>query len=251
MQTIGLLGGMSWESSSIYYQLLNEGVAARLGGLHSAQCVLSSVEFAQVTELQAAEQWDDVAAILASAARGVEAAGAEFLVMCTTSFHRVADQVADAIEIPLLHLADVVATRIKEQGLSTIALLGTEFTMSRKFFTDRLAGHDLAVLVPPRPSMPSSTGSSTRSWCTERSWTPPDAGWSVRSNSCGIPVRKASSWVVPNSSSWSSKQIQSCRSFPAPVCTSRPPSTEPWRELPDPHFPVASRPGSRPLTSRA
>lgn len=149
MQTIGLLGGMSWESSSIYYQLLNEGVAARLGGLHSAQCVLSSVEFAQVTELQAAEQWDDVAAILASAARGVEAAGAEFLVMCTTSFHRVADQVADAIEIPLLHLADVVATRIKEQGLSTIALLGTEFTMSRKFFTDRLAGHDLAVLVPP------------------------------------------------------------------------------------------------------
>ncbi|MFT4010889.1 MAG: amino acid racemase [Nocardioidaceae bacterium] len=149
MQTIGLLGGMGWESSSVYYQLLNQGVEARLGGLHSARCVLSSVEFAELTELQATEQWDRVADILAAAAKGVEAAGADFLIMCTTAFHRVAEQVEAVIGIPLLHLADVVADRVKQQGLSTVALIGTEFTMSRRFFVDRLESHGLTVLVPP------------------------------------------------------------------------------------------------------
>jgi aspartate racemase len=148
VQTIGLVGGMSWESSSVYYKLLNQGVEQRLGGLHSAQCVLSSVEFAELTALQGEERWDDVAEILSKAARGVEAAGADFLVLCTTTFHRVAEQVEAAIGIPLLHLGDVVATQVKAEGLSTVALLGTSFTMTRKFFVERLESHDLKVVVP-------------------------------------------------------------------------------------------------------
>jgi aspartate racemase len=146
--TIGLLGGMSWESSVVYYKLLNTGVEARLGGLHSAKTVMASVEFAELTELQKAERWDDVAALLADAARGVEAAGADLLLMCTTSFHMVADQVEAAVDIPLLHLGDVVAAAAKDHGLRKIGLIGTAFTMSRDFFTERIASHGLEVLVP-------------------------------------------------------------------------------------------------------
>lgn len=146
--TIGLLGGMSWESSLEYYKLLNTGVAERLGGLHSAKVVMSSIEFAELTALQEGERWDEVAELLAVAARGVEAAGADLLLMCTTAFHRVADQVAAAVDIPFLHLADVVATAAKDKGLSKIGLLGTQFTMSREFFTDRIASHGLEVVVP-------------------------------------------------------------------------------------------------------
>jgi aspartate racemase len=148
MQTIGLVGGMSWESSAEYYKLLNVGVEERLGGLHSAKTVMTSVEFAEVTALQAEDRWDEVAEILAAAARGVEAAGADFLMLCTTTFHRVAEQVQEAVDIPLLHLADVVAEAIKEQGLDAVALLGTTFAMERKFFTDRIASHDLSVSIP-------------------------------------------------------------------------------------------------------
>lgn len=148
MQTIGLVGGMSWESSAAYYELLNQGVEQRVGGLSSAKTVMASVDFAEVTALQQEERWDDVAAILAGAARGVEAGGADFLVLCTTTFHRVADQVADAVGIPLLHLADVVADACKEQGLTEVGFLGTTFAMSRSFFTDRIAAAGLTVHVP-------------------------------------------------------------------------------------------------------
>jgi aspartate racemase len=148
VQTIGLVGGMSWESSSVYYKLLNQGVEKRLGGLHSAQCVLSSVEFAELTALQQGERWADVAAILSKAAQGLEAAGADFMLLCTTSFHRVAEQVEAAIGVPLLHLGDVVATEVKDEGLSSVALLGTTFTMTRRFFVERLESHDLKVVVP-------------------------------------------------------------------------------------------------------
>ena len=148
MQTIGLVGGMSWESSAAYYEGLNQGVEQRLGGLSSAKTVMASVDFAEVTALEQEERWDDVAALLVGAARGVEAAGADFLVLCTTTFHRVADQVAEAIDIPLLHLADVVADACKEQGLTEVGLLGTTFAMSRSFFTDRIAAHGLTVHVP-------------------------------------------------------------------------------------------------------
>src|SRR4051794_29414602 len=139
---------MSWESSLQYYLLLNQRVEERLGGLHSARLVLSSVEFAELTELQEAERWDDVAVLLASAARGVEAAGADLLLMCTTAFHMVADQVEAAVDIPFVHLADVVADACRARGLDTVGFVGTTFAMQRPFFRDRLASHDLRVVVP-------------------------------------------------------------------------------------------------------
>lgn len=148
MQTIGLIGGMSWESSASYYEALNRGVEQRLGGLHSARTVMTSVDFAEVTALQEAEDWDGVAAILRERAASVERAGADFLMLCTTTFHRVAEQVQDAVSIPLLHLGDVVAAECKAQGVETVALLGTQFAMSRTFFTDRIASHGLGVMVP-------------------------------------------------------------------------------------------------------
>jgi aspartate racemase len=147
--TIGLVGGMSWESSAEYYRLLNQGAEQREGGLTSARVVLSSVEFGELTELQREERWDDVGRILSDAARGVEAAGADLLLMCTTAFHIVADQVEQAVDIPLLHLGDVVADAVKAQDLSSVAFVGTAFSMSRPFFTDRLASHGLTVVTPP------------------------------------------------------------------------------------------------------
>jgi aspartate racemase len=146
--TIGLVGGMSWESSIEYYKALNTGVEQRLGGLHSAKVVMASVEFAELTELQRAERWDDVATLLSEAARGVAAAGADLLLMCTTAFHIVADQVESAVDVPFLHLADVLAAAIGQRGLSKVGLVGTRFTMERRFFTDRLGSHGLDVLVP-------------------------------------------------------------------------------------------------------
>jgi aspartate racemase len=139
---------MSWESSLEYYKLLNQGVEERLGGLHSARLVLSSVEFAELTALQEAGRWDDVATLLSGAARGVQAAGADLLLMCTTAFHTVADQVEAAVDVPFVHLADVVARACAARGLRTVGLLGTSFTMQQPFFVDRLASHGLRVVVP-------------------------------------------------------------------------------------------------------
>ena len=148
MQTIGLIGGMSWESSAAYYQALNVGVETRLGGLSSARTIMSSVDFAEVTALQEQERWDEIATILVTAAQGLERAGADFLLLCTTTFHRVADQVEAAVSIPVLHLADVVAEAVKAQGLDSVGFIGTTFAMSRSFFTDRLASHGLTIHVP-------------------------------------------------------------------------------------------------------
>lgn len=148
MQTIGLIGGMSWESSAVYYRDLNLGVQERLGGLSSPKLVLSTVDFAELTHLEDDERWDQVGVLLAEAARGVERAGAEFLLMCTTTFHKVADAVEAAVDIPLLHLADVVADAVREQGMSRVALIGTQVAMAESFFTDRLAAAGLDVIVP-------------------------------------------------------------------------------------------------------
>jgi aspartate racemase len=139
---------MSWQSSAVYYSLLNSGVEQRLGGLSSARTVMSSVDFAEVTGLQREERWDEVAQILAGAARGVQAAGADLLLMCTTSFHRVAEQVEAAVDIPMLHLGDVVAEACQARGVSKVAFLGTSFSMGRTFFRDRIAAHGVEVLVP-------------------------------------------------------------------------------------------------------
>jgi aspartate racemase len=148
MQTIGLVGGMSWESSEVYYRDLNLGVRERLGGLSSPKLVLSTVDFAELTALEDEERWQQIGELLAEAARGVERAGADFLLLCTTTFHKVADQVEAAVDIPLLHLADVVADEVRAQGVTRVGFIGTTVAMSDGFFTDRLARHGLETVVP-------------------------------------------------------------------------------------------------------
>ncbi|WP_281964712.1 aspartate/glutamate racemase family protein [Serinicoccus marinus] len=151
MRTIGLLGGMSWESSAEYYRLLNEGVRDRLGGLHSARLVLASVDFAQVEAMQVAGDWEAAGRLLADEARGVEAAGADLLLICTNTMHKVADQVQAAVGIPLLHLADATARAVQGAGIERVGLLGTAFTMEQDFYTGRFSDHGLDVLVPDAP----------------------------------------------------------------------------------------------------
>jgi aspartate racemase len=148
MKRIGLLGGMSWESSAEYYRLANELVRERLGGLHSADCLLRSVDFAEIEELQAEARWDEAGVLLAEAAGDLEAAGAELLVLCTNTMHKVADAIEAAISIPLLHLADATAAAAQRAGLRRVGLLGTAFTMEQDFYRDRLASHGLEVVVP-------------------------------------------------------------------------------------------------------
>ena len=147
-RVIGMLGGMSWESTAEYYRLANELVRDRLGGLHSARLVLASVDFAEIERLQVAGEWDEAGRILAGEAGRLEAAGAELLVLCTNTMHKVADQVQAAVSIPLLHLADTTAAAVHAAGLSTVGLLATGFTMEQAFYRDRLAGHGLRVLIP-------------------------------------------------------------------------------------------------------
>jgi aspartate racemase len=149
MKTIGMIGGMSWESTVSYYQLVNELVKERLGGLHSARVVLYSVDFAQIEELQVTERWDEAGEALADAARAVEAAGADFLVLCTNTMHKVADAIEAAVAVPLLHIAEATASEVKRAGLSTVGLLGTSFTMEQEFYRGRLEQqHGITVLVP-------------------------------------------------------------------------------------------------------
>ncbi|MEU6122864.1 aspartate/glutamate racemase family protein [Streptomyces sp. NPDC047123] len=148
MRTIGLIGGMSWESSAEYYRLVNTFVRERLGGLHSARCVLYSVDFAEIERLQVAGEWERAGDVLAGAARGLEAAGAELVLICTNTMHKVAAQVADAVSVPLLHLGDATAGAVRAAGVRRVGLLGTAFTMEQDFYRDRLAGHGLDVLVP-------------------------------------------------------------------------------------------------------
>ncbi len=148
-RVIGMLGGMSWESSAQYYRLANELVRERLGGLHSARILLASVDFADIETLQADGRWDEAGKLLSAAGKALETGGAELLLICTNTMHKVADQVQAAIDIPLLHLADVTAHAISRAGLSTVGLLGTAFTMEQAFYRDRLAGHGVTVLVPP------------------------------------------------------------------------------------------------------
>jgi aspartate racemase len=148
MRTIGLIGGMSWESTAIYYRLANELVRDRLGGLHSARIVMTSVDFADVAVLQASGQWDRAGELLAAEAARLEAAGADVLVLCTNTMHKVAALIEAASSVPLLHLGDVTAAAVRAAGLDTVGLLGTRFTMSQDFYRGRLESHGLRVLVP-------------------------------------------------------------------------------------------------------
>jgi aspartate racemase len=148
MKTIGLIGGMSWESTTHYYQRINQLVAARLGGLHSASLLLWSVEFPEIARLPHADDWDAAGRILADAAQRLEQAGAEALLICANTMHRVAPAVEAAVGIPLLHLADITAKALLADGYQSAALLGTRFTMDRPFYRERLQKHGLEISVP-------------------------------------------------------------------------------------------------------
>ena len=149
MKRIGLLGGMSWESSAEYYRFVNEAVRNRLGGLHSADCLLRSVDFAGVEELQRTGRWHEAGKLLAVEAQALVAGGAELLVLCTNTMHRVADQITAAVEIPFVHIADTTADAVRAAGLSRVGLLATAYTMEQDFYVGRLEGtHGLAVVVP-------------------------------------------------------------------------------------------------------
>lgn len=149
MKTIGLIGGMSWESTASYYRLINEAVKRSLGGLHSAKIVLVSVDFAEIESLQMRGEWSKAGQILSQAAVSLQSAGADFFLICTNTMHIVADQVADAVHIPLLHIADATAEVLIEKGVSKVGLLGTAFTMEQSFYKERLADRfGLEVVVP-------------------------------------------------------------------------------------------------------
>ncbi|WP_256105449.1 aspartate/glutamate racemase family protein [Streptomyces sp. ODS05-4] len=148
MKTIGLIGGMSWESTAEYYRLLNEFTRDRLGGLHSSQCVLYSVDFAEIERLQVEGRWAEAGQILAGAARSLESAGADMLLICTNTMHKVAADVSAAVSIPLLHLADATASAVRAAGLGRVGLLGTAFTMEQDFYRGRLEARGLDVRVP-------------------------------------------------------------------------------------------------------
>lgn len=149
MKTIGLIGGMSWESSAEYYRILNETVKERLGGLHSARCIMYSTEFAEIEALQHQGDWERLTALMIDYARRLEGAGADFIVICTNTMHKMADEVQQSITIPVLHIADAAGKEVIAKGLSTVALLGTSFTMEEDFYKKRLReGYTLEVIIP-------------------------------------------------------------------------------------------------------
>jgi len=148
MKTIGLIGGMSWESTVTYYRIINETVKNKLGGLHSARILMYSVEFSEIGHCMSEGKWDRCAAILADAAKRLETAGADFILICTNTLHKVAPEVAGHLSVPLLHIAEVTAKRLKGAGITTVGLLGTGFTMTQTFYSDVLAGHGIKVMIP-------------------------------------------------------------------------------------------------------
>ena len=154
MKTIGMIGGMSWESTLEYYRIVNQEVKARLGGLHSAKCLLYSVDFEEIERLQREDLWTEAGEVLGRAAQGLEKGGADFILICTNTMHKVAAAVENCVSIPLLHLADATAEKIKAAGMQKIALLGTRFTMEEDFYKGRLVdNYGLDVLVPSEPEM--------------------------------------------------------------------------------------------------
>jgi len=148
MKTIGLLGGMSWESSVLYEELINTEVRERLGGVHSADLIIRSYDFARIEELQRGGDWDEAGRILAADAGRLVQAGAELIVLCTNTMHRVADAIEQDLNVPFVHLADATARAVLDKGLTSVGLLGTRFTMQEAFYRERLESHGLSVLVP-------------------------------------------------------------------------------------------------------
>lgn len=150
MKTIGLLGGMSWESTSLYYRCINQEVKKKLGGLHSAKIVMVSVDFYEIEKYLKNEQWDLLEQVLGSAAKQIETAGADFMLICTNTIHKLATQIKNHISIPLLHIADATAESVKKKNMKSIGLLGTRFTMEEDFYKGRLEAHGINVIVPSK-----------------------------------------------------------------------------------------------------
>lgn len=148
MKTIGLIGGMSWESTVTYYRVINETVKERMGGLHSAKVLLYSVDFAEIEGYQASGDWEKSAAVLTEAARNLERAGADFIVICTNTMHKVAPQMAAGVGVPILHIAEATAVELKKAGVSKVALLGTQYTMCQDFYKAKLVEAGIRVLIP-------------------------------------------------------------------------------------------------------
>ncbi|WP_438420568.1 aspartate/glutamate racemase family protein [Bacillus siamensis] len=148
MKTIGLIGGMSWESSAEYYRIINEEIKKKLGGLHSAKCVLYSVDFKEIEHYQSEGAWDKAGAALGEAARSLEKAGADFIVICTNTMHKVIGCIQKMITIPILHIADATADQITRQGIRSVGLLGTKYTMEQDFYKSRIESHNINVIVP-------------------------------------------------------------------------------------------------------
>jgi aspartate racemase len=148
MRILGLIGGLSWESTVPYYSLINQSIRQQLGGLHSARLILYSLDFHDIERLMRADDWDGAGTVLAGAARSLETAGAQALVLCTNTLHRVAGAIEAAVDIPLLHIIDATAEEIARAGFSTVGLLGTRFTMEQPFYSERLEAHGLKVLTP-------------------------------------------------------------------------------------------------------
>lgn len=148
METIGLIGGMSWESSAEYYRILNEEAKRQLGGLHSAKCILYSLDFEEIEALQAQGNWQEAGEVLGAAAASLERAGADFIVICTNTMHKAAGAVEQNIGIPLLHIGDATAVKVKSTGIRKIGLLGTRYTMEMDFYKSRLEAHGLEVVIP-------------------------------------------------------------------------------------------------------
>jgi len=148
MKVIGLIGGMSWESSTEYYRILNEEVKNRLGGLHSAKCILFSVDFAEIERYQVAGDWETAGKVLADAAQSLEKAGADIIVLCTNTMHKVLDYIEDQVSLPILHIADATATQILQAGINKVGLLGTKYTMEQDFYKSRIESAGITVLIP-------------------------------------------------------------------------------------------------------
>lgn len=152
MKTIGIIGGMSWESTLVYYRLLNQYTRAKLGGHHSAKLVLYSVDFAEIEQLQRAGDWEQTGIILSQAAQALEAAGADLILLATNTMHKVAAEIQDAVSCPLLHIIDALAEAIEDNGQRTVGLLGTRFTMEKEFYREHLERHNISVLTPSAES---------------------------------------------------------------------------------------------------
>ncbi|MGM0213925.1 aspartate/glutamate racemase family protein [Enterococcus sp. AZ109] len=150
MKTIGLLGGMSWESTVTYYTLINQGINQKLGGLHSAKILLASVEFQEIETCQAQGDWEKSGEILTEYAKGLEVAGADFLLICTNTMHKVAPQIQAQLSIPILHIADATIERLQQEGITKVGLLGTKYTMTQEFYKERIIKQGITVLIPDK-----------------------------------------------------------------------------------------------------